>query len=241
MTASSVWLQSTKQSRTKHKDGTDAFCGQSLFVVISNLPRRPYLSISDGNADGIFVREKCEHFFRLNVCIEFRVSSTFGQSDGACPTHRRQWADFLAALTALPRRHDKTARTETRCHLLLKLRQMPTQTAASRGYVLFDIKMAFMPSVVWCRKGHTRILKLSAGCGHTRGVLKTWKNTDHRRCKNRTVRNAAFFDPNFQMYSIRNRWDVFLSKLLISSKGLSRPRIKRCILQGLPQQRLCLR
>ena len=45
MTASSVWLQSTKQSRTKHKDGTDAFCGQSLFVVISNLPRRPYLRI----------------------------------------------------------------------------------------------------------------------------------------------------------------------------------------------------
>ena len=41
-----------------------------------------------------------------------------------------------------------------------------SQTSASRGYVLFDIKMAFMPSVVWCRKGHTRILKLSAGCGH---------------------------------------------------------------------------
>ena len=140
MTASSVWLQSTKQSRTKHKDGTDAFCGQSLFVVISNLPRRPYLSISDGNADGIFVGEKCKHFFRLNVRIEFRVSSTFGQSDGACPTHRRQWADFLAALTALPRRHDKTARTETRCHLLLKLRQVTTQTSASRGYVLLQHK-----------------------------------------------------------------------------------------------------
>ena len=31
---------------------------------------------------GKFVGEKCEHFFRLNVCIEFRVSSTFGQSDG---------------------------------------------------------------------------------------------------------------------------------------------------------------
>jgi len=26
--------------------------------------------------------KKCEHFFRLNVCIGFRVSSTFGQSDG---------------------------------------------------------------------------------------------------------------------------------------------------------------
>ena len=87
-----------------------------------------------------FVGEKCEHFFRLNVCIGFRVSSTFGQSDGACPTHRRQWADFLAALTALPRRHDKTARIETRCHLLLKLRQVTTQTSASRGYVLLQHK-----------------------------------------------------------------------------------------------------
>ena len=87
-----------------------------------------------------FVGEKCEHFFRPNVCIGFRVSSTFGQSDGACPTHRRQWADFLAVLTALPRRHDKTARTETRCHLLLKLRQVTTQTSASRGYVLLQHK-----------------------------------------------------------------------------------------------------
>ena len=121
---------------------------------------------------------------------------------GACPAHRRQWADFLVSLMAPLHRQYKTARTETRRHLLLKIRQMPTQTSASRGYVLFDIKMAFMPSVVWCRKGHTRILKLSAGCGHTRGVFKTWKNTDHRRCKNRRVRNAAFFDPNFQMNSI---------------------------------------
>ena len=85
---------------------------------------------------------------------------------GACPTHRRQWADFLVSLMAPLHRQYKTARTETRRPLLLKIRQMPTQTSASRGYVLFDIKMAFMPSVVWCRKGHTRILKLSAGCGH---------------------------------------------------------------------------
>ena len=53
-----------------------------LFGVISNIIRRSYRRISDGNVDGIFVGEKCEHFFRLNVCIGFRVSSTFGQSDG---------------------------------------------------------------------------------------------------------------------------------------------------------------
>ena len=141
--------------------------------------------------------KKCVHFFLPDLCIGFRVSSMFGQSDGACPTHRRQWADFLVSLMAPLHRQYKTARTETRWHLLLKIGQMPPQTAASRGYVLFDIKMAFMPSVVWCRKGHTRILKLSAGCGHTRGVFKTWKNTDYRRCKDRRARNAAFFDAGF--------------------------------------------
>ena len=71
-----------------------------------------------------------------------------------------------------------TARTETRRYLLLKIRQMPTQTSASRGYVLFDIKMAFMPSVVWCRKGHTRILKLSAGCGH---ILRSVQSLERHR------------------------------------------------------------
>ena len=35
-------------------------------------------------------------------------------------------------------RHYKIARTETRCHLLLKIRQMATQTSASRDYVLFS-------------------------------------------------------------------------------------------------------
>ena len=47
-----------------------------------------------------------------DVCIEFRVSSMFGQSDGACPTHRRQWADFLVSLMAPLHRQYKTARTE---------------------------------------------------------------------------------------------------------------------------------
>ena len=76
---------------------------------------------------------------------------------GACPTHRRQWADFLVSLMASLHRQYKTARTETRRHLLLKIRQMPTQTSASRGYVLFR----------GANKGHTRkSYKLSPGCGH---------------------------------------------------------------------------
>ena len=73
---------------------------------------------------------------------------------GACPTHRRQWADFLVSLMAPLHRQYKTARTETRRHLLLKIRQMPTQTSASRGYVLFR----------GANKGHTqKSYKLSSG------------------------------------------------------------------------------
>ena len=76
---------------------------------------------------------------------------------GACPTHRRQWADFLAALTVLPHRQYKTARTETHWHLLLKIRQMPTQTSASRGYVLFRGAI---------RDTHKSPTNCLPGCGH---------------------------------------------------------------------------
>ena len=73
---------------------------------------------------------------------------------GVCPTSRRQWADFLVSLMAPLHRQYKTARTETRRHLLLKIGQMPPQTAASRGYVLFRGAI----------KEHTRkSYKLSAG------------------------------------------------------------------------------
>ena len=76
---------------------------------------------------------------------------------GACPTHRSQWADFLAALTVLPHRQYKTARTETRRHLLLKSRQMTTQTSASRGYVLLrEYRQARHKSPTNCLPG----------CGH---------------------------------------------------------------------------
>ena len=170
------------------------------FDVANNRTRRTCISISAGMQMEHSLKKMCAFlpagFLHLIPCL-FHVLTIHRM----CPTNRRQWADSLVSLAALLHRQYKTARTETRRHLRLKLRQMTTQTSASRGYVLLDIKMAFMPSVVWCHKGHTRILKLSAGCGHTRGVFKTWKNTDHRRCKNRRVRNATFFDPNFQIHS----------------------------------------
>ena len=106
---------------------------------------------------------------------------------GACPSHRRQWTDFLVPLMAPLHRQYKTARTETRQHLLLKIRQMPTQTSASRGYVLFISDV----------RNTQKSLNCLSACGHTRGVLKTWKNTDYRRCKKRRVRNSVSCDPNF--------------------------------------------
>ena len=120
-------------------------------------------------------------------------------------------------------RQYKTARTETRCHLLLKIWQMATQTSASRGYVLFDIKMAFMPSVVWCRKGHTqKVLKLSAG-------LRTQSVECSKLGKTRIIADAAtgwlemprFLNRMFPRHSTRNRNGMPPVILLISQTGRS--------------------
>ena len=88
-------------------------CLLSLTVLISNIIRI-HFGISCGNADGIFVGEKCEHFFRLNVCIGFRVSSTFGQSDGCMS----DTPETMGGLSGVPN-------------------GTSSQTSASRGYVLF--------------------------------------------------------------------------------------------------------
>ena len=92
---------------------------------------------------------------------------------GVCPTSRRQWAGVLAPLIELLHRQYKTARTETRWHLLLKTWQMPIQTSASRGYVLFRgaIRDTHKSPKIVCRFADT-----------VRGVLQTWKDTDHQRC-----------------------------------------------------------
>ena len=78
-------------------------------------------------------------------------------------------------------RQYKTARTETRRHLLLKIRQMPTQTSASRGYVLFRgvIRDTHKSPKIVCRLANS-----------FRGVFQTWKDTDHRRCQARRGRNT---------------------------------------------------
>ena len=101
---------------------------------------------------------------------------------GVCPTSHRQWADFLVSLMAPLHRQYKTARTETRCHLLLKIWQMAIQTSASRGYVLFrgankghtqksyKLSVGLRTQSVECSKlGKTRIIT-DASCGMVRNT-----------------------------------------------------------------------
>ena len=128
---------------------------------------------------------------------------------GVCPATRRQWADFLAALAVLPHRQYKTARTETRWHLLLKTGQMPIQTSASRGYVLLS----------GGTRGTHKSPKIVCWLADTvRGVFQTWKDTDHRRCKSRLVRNAAFFEQNVSYAFQLKSTDKLSIILLITSK-----------------------
>ena len=115
---------------------------------------------------------------RTSSSVSFHVWTV----PGACPTKHRQWADFLVPLVAPLHRQYKTARTETRYHLLLKTRQMITQTSASRGYVVFS----------GANKGHTqKSLNCLRFADTPRGMFQTWKNTelDVRRGM---VRNTGF-------------------------------------------------
>ena len=85
----------------------------SCFALISNIIRNT-LGDFMWKCRWTFVGEKCEHFFRLNVCIGFRVSSTFGQSDGCMS----DTPETMGGLSGVPN-------------------GTSSQTSASRGYVLF--------------------------------------------------------------------------------------------------------
>ena len=110
---------------------------------------------------------------------------------GTCPAHRRQWADFLVSLMAPLHRQYKTARTETRCHLLLKIWQMATQTSASRDYVLFS-----------SGKSATRkFLNCLMICGYSPWSAPNLERHGSSQIANiRLVRNATFFEPNFHLH-----------------------------------------
>ena len=116
---------------------------------------------------------KWEHFFYAAFGIGFRVFPRF-DNPRKMSDNRRQWADFLAALATLLHRQYKTARTETRWHLLLKTWQMPIQTSASRGYVLLS----------GGTRGTHKSPKIVCWLADTvRGVFQTWKDTDHHGCQ----------------------------------------------------------
>ena len=102
--------------------------------------------------------KKCGISNQPDVCIcDDPCLSKFGALRGCMSASRRQWADFLVSLMAPLHRQYKTARTETRGHLLLKIRQMPTQTSASRGYVLLRGAI---------RDTHKSPTNCLPGCGH---------------------------------------------------------------------------
>ena len=113
------------------------------------------------------------------------------------------------SLMAPLHRQYKTARTETRCHLLLKIRQMPTQTAASRGYVLLRGAI----------RDTQKSYKLSVGL-RTQSVecSKLGKTRIIADANIRLVRNATFFEPNFQLHFHMKSPSVFLIILLITPK-----------------------
>ena len=137
-----------------------------------------------------------EHFFYAAFGIGFRVFPRF-DNPRKMSDNRRQWADFLAALATLLHRQYKTARTETRWHLLLKIRQMPIQTSASRGYVLF----------ISGNKRHTKVLKLSAGLRtHPAECSKLGKTQIIKDAGRGMVRNTGFCDQNTSRSCIHNRF-----------------------------------
>ena len=165
-------------------------------TAVISIPYFTLISNITGSAWCRFLVElHMKHSLEKNVCIS---SSRMTASDsvslprldtrGVCPTSRRQWADFLVSLMAPLHRQYKTARTETRCHLLLKIWQMAIQTSASRGYVLFS----------GANKGHTqKSYKLSSG-------MRTWPAECSKLGKTRIiedanirlVRNSTFFEQN---------------------------------------------
>ena len=129
---------------------------------------------------------------------------------GACPTHRRQWADFLVSLMAPLHRQYKTARTETRCHLLLKTWQMAIQTSASRGYVLFRGAI---------RDTHKSPTNCLPECGHD-----PWSAPNLERHGSSKMQPFGwlempyFLNRIFHLYFHMKSPSVFLIILLISAK-----------------------
>ena len=129
---------------------------------------------------------------------------------GACPAHRRQWADFLVSLMAPLHRQYKTARTETRCHLLLKIWQMAIQTSASRGYVLFRGAI---------RDTHKSPTNCLPECGHDpRSAPNLERHGSSKMQPFGWLEMPYFLNRIFHLYFHMKSPSVFLIILLIKAK-----------------------
>ena len=129
---------------------------------------------------------------------------------GACPTHRRQWADFLVSLMAPLHRQYKTARTETLCHLLLKTWQMTIQTSASRGYVLLRGAI---------RDTHKSPTNCLPGCGHDpRSAPNLERHGSSKMQPFGWLEMPYFLNRIFHLYFHMKSPSVFLIILLIKAK-----------------------
>ncbi len=131
----------------------------------------------------------------MNVCIEFRVSSMFGQSDGACPTHRRQWADFLVSLMA-PLHRQYKPREPNSSASAMKIGQMPPDA----------LRAVMFCSEVPIRDIHKSPTNCLPGCGHDpRSAPNLEKHGSSKMQTFGWLEMPHFFEPNFQMHSLRNR------------------------------------
>ena len=63
------------------------------------------------------------------------------------------------------------------------------------------------------------------------GVLQTWKDTDHRSCKSRLVRNTVFFVPNAPAVFLRESQDIYSLQYCLPPKG-NRACLLRRLLRG---------
>ena len=140
------------------------------------------MQISGGTAYETFVGEKCVYFFQPDDCIcDDPCLSKFGALYGLCPQAGRQFVGLSCVSLVGTSEQNITARSRTHRHLLLKIGQMPTQTAAARGYVLFRsaIRDTHKSPKIVCWLADT-----------FRGVLQTWKDMDHHGCQPRHGRNT---------------------------------------------------
>ena len=142
------------------------------------------MQISGGTAYETFVGEKCVYFFQPDDCIWFRVSSTFGLSRSVSDKPQT-----MSGLSSVPNG------TSSQTILNRANRNSLASAIENRADANSDIGFARLCFVrhkdgiyaICClvpQGTHTKVLHIVfRDADMTRGVLQTWKDTDHRRCK----------------------------------------------------------